>query len=283
VTARSGLRPTAWWGLLGALLLFLGPGCGRPREAARSQPPAVFPHPDGYEQSHATLAEGGSAPCGDCHGLRPDDAVGGAVPAAPACRSCHDTYPHPPSFEAGSVHAAALAADPEQCVGCHGADGARAAAGAERGRCTGCHSTYPHPEPWAEADGHGTAARTRGVPGCLGCHGADGAAIAEATCTECHAAPHPAGYAAPSVHGAAAAEDPEACASCHAEDPDAPGRRTCASCHDLYPHPPDWGTTHLAAVDSRGRLACAGCHDGGMSGPALPATCGHGCHDGGLP
>jgi len=279
VTRRSSVRALMAGTLVVALALF-AVGCGIPRELPADGDPVRFPHPEGYIDSHATLAEGGAAPCADCHGLRDGDLAAGAVPAAPSCRSCHATYPHPVSFAAGVVHATAQRSDPDSCATCHGPDGARPAGGSERGRCTHCHSTYPHAEGWVEPAGHGAAARERGQPGCQGCHGAGGDEVDGVSCAECHAPPHPAGFASPAEHGAQAQAQPESCAACHAEAATAPGRRLCASCHDLYPHPADWSATHLAAVDARGRLSCAGCHPGGVPGPALPATCGRGCHDG---
>ena len=271
-------RLTATLCVAGTLLLG---ACGVPRPLAGGDPEATFPHPDGYEQSHATESEGGSAGCGDCHGLRDGDGVAGGVPAAPSCRSCHAAYPHPASFADGGVHAGAWGDDPAGCAACHGEAGERAAGGVERGRCTGCHSTYPHPEGWAVPTAHGAAVRGRGPAACSGCHDNDDPSIG--ACAGCHAPTHPLGYRAPDAHGLDARAAPQTCAPCHEQEASEPGRRACASCHDIFPHSPDWSTRHLAVVDARGRFACAGCHPEGVAGPSLPATCGRGCHDGGSP
>ena len=267
-----------------SMVLLLGlAGCGIQREPAAGDPDGVFAHPEGYEESHGLAADGGLSPCGTCHGLRTDDPVLGATPAAPACRSCHAAYPHPASFSSGLVHGPSWTLDPTVCSACHGEDGTRQAGGTARGQCVGCHSTYPHAPGWETIEGHGAALRARGPTACQGCHGTDGAAISEAACTECHLAPHPAGFADPAAHSAVYDAAPEACASCHAAEAGIDGRRLCASCHDLFPHPADWASHHAGPAQRRGDGACLTCHDEGLDGPTLPVSCGVGCHDGGAP
>jgi len=262
------------WTLLALVALVMG--CGVLRPQANGDPVAGFPHPDGYSESHALPDEGGAAGCGDCHAAQDDALVRGAEPTAPACRSCHASHPHPRSFVHGLVHGARWRADPSECAGCHGADGARAAGGVARGLCGSCHTTYPHPEGFEEPAGHGVAVRSRGMDACVACHGEDGSRIEEGACAECHLPPHPEGFA--TDHGNAWAATPDACADCHADD-GAPGRRTCASCHDLFPHPADFGIRHAATAARRGDGACAGCHPAGLPGPDLPVSCGPACHD----
>jgi len=270
--------------LLGiAMALLMMVGCGIEREPAAGDANAVFAHPEGYEDSHAVAAEGGAESCGTCHGLRTGDLVLGEVPSAPACRSCHDVYPHPKSMAAGAVHGAAWAMDATACTACHGEDGTRAAGDTARGQCTACHSTYPHGDGWDTIEGHGAALRARSPSACSGCHGSDGEAIADGACTECHLPPHPDGFEDPAEHGVVWAAQPEDCAACHEAEDGVDGRVVCASCHDLFPHPTGWAAAHAATAQRRGDGACSSCHDGGLPGPVLPVYCGAGCHDGGSP
>lgn len=258
------------------LALTLLCACGVPRPADPGDPAAAFPHPEGYADAHGITYDG---QCGSCHGLHEGDPVRGAAPVAPACRSCHTIYPHPPSLTDGGAHGAAWLADSQQCSSCHGADGERAAGGRPEGQCTSCHSTFPHTPDWAEGDAHGAAAQQRGPLACAGCHGVDGGDRPASDCASCHDAyPHDAGFASPGEHGERWASDPAACAGCHDS-----GAVTCASCHDLFPHPDDLASVHPMLVQQRGALSCAGCHPSGVTGPALPTTCGPGCHDGSAP
>lgn len=259
--------------VLGALLA----ACGVPREAAVGDPTAGFPHPAGYEDSHALVAEGGAAGCGSCHALRDGDPVRGAEPAAPACRSCHDAYPHPASLVHGAVHGPRWKADPAACDGCHGVGGDRPPGERAEGRCTACHSTYPHPDSWTEGAAHGGAVRARGGAACAGCHGSEGDALPDAACSECHLPPHPEAFA--SDHGDAWRDDPAACQACHERD-GAPGRVPCARCHDLFPHPAGFATAHAGPAQRRGDGPCLACHEGGLPGPQLPVSCADACHGG---
>ncbi len=270
--------------LLGiAIGLMMLVGCGIEREPGAGDPDAVFAHPEGYVDSHAVAAEGGAESCGECHGLRTGDLVLGVVPAAPACRSCHDLYPHPKSMAAGAVHGAAWYQRVWDCRACHGEDGSRPAGGTARGQCTACHSVYPHAYGWDSMEAHGAAVRARSSSACTGCHGADGEAISGSTCSGCHLALHPPGFADPAVHGAVWEAQPNDCAPCHEAEDGVDGRLQCVSCHDLFPHPTGWAAAHAAIAQRRGDGACLTCHDGGLEGPALPVLCGAGCHDGGSP
>ncbi len=267
--------------LLAAVLLA---GCASPRPPAEGAADGLFPHPDGFETSHARVEDGGASPCGSCHGLDEGDLVLGAATQAPACRSCHPLYPHGPEMADGAVHATAWATDKTPCAGCHGIDGERDPGGTGR-TCSTCHSTYPHAEGWATGPGHGTAALTRGGTVCSGCQGVEGTRVPDADCAECHAA-YPPGedHADPAVHAAAWLADPDACGTaCHDTSEATQGRVSCTSCHDLFPHPEDWATSHRLAVQQRGELTCRTCHPDGVASTALPVSCGPGCHDGSAP
>lgn len=266
------------------LLAFLIAGCASPRPPAEGSPDGVFPHPEGFEASHARVEDGGSAACASCHALDVDRPVRGVTPVAPACRSCHAVYPHQPEMADGAVHALAWSEGGETCVGCHGSEGERDPGGTGR-LCSSCHSTYPHPDLWEEPAGHGTAQLSRGGPVCTGCHGVEGTRIAEADCAECHAAyPHGDDQADPAVHAAPWLDDPEQCgAACHDTSEATQGRVSCTSCHDLFPHPEDWASSHRVVAQQRGELVCRSCHPAGVPSTPLPLACGAGCHDGSAP
>ncbi len=218
--------------LLAAALL--AAGCGWPREPATGAADAAFPHDAAFATEHR---DDGS--CGSCHGLREGELVREADPVAPACRSCHPGYPHPPSLSDGGAHGAAWLDNPSACASCHGADGTRAPGGDASAACTACHSTFPHPDAWTDA--HGDAARERGPLSCAGCHGVQGDDHAESACTSCHADyPHPAGFL--DEHGAAFAARGEQCAACHQQGE--PHQVACSTCHDLFPHGDDLKTSH---------------------------------------
>lgn len=247
--------------------------CGIPAEKDAGTA-AVFPHPANYADVHGADAIAFTAACQRCHDLVEDRG------SAKACRSCH-TYPHEAGWSAGAQHGAAWRADVTTCADCHGADGARAPQDVAHAACTSCHPSYPHAEGWGEGTGHGAGVLARGGDvGCQGCHGADGAAIAEGTCTGCHAVyPHADGWSAGAVHGAAWLADSATCGSCH--DATADTRRVaCSTCHDVYPHAEGWTPTgHVPVVQARGEAGCLACHaDADAVGPSIPVGCAPTCH-----
>jgi Cytochrome c3 len=261
--------------------------CGVPAERTAS-PTAVFPHLEDYDQAvHGGDALAADARCFDCHAVDEGAPVLGAVPEAPACRSCHADFPHAADYGLTKSHGAEWAERQEDCVACHGPAGTFDVAGRDEAACTSCHSTYPHAAGWELPAGHGAATFARGQAACTSCHAQSQGAEA-GQCVSCHPAyPHAAGFAAPKAHGALWAVDAGASCteSCHPTAADTPAPRiACRSCHDLFPHAAGWPDGHLAAVQVRGEGACAKCHDPGTpAGPVLPVSCGAACHGGGAP
>lgn len=251
-------------------------GLSLTRDAGNSSSP--FPHPDGYDESHGL--DSTRFECTGCHALRAADATASSSTTAPACDSCHAAWPH----DAGWDHGAAWLADATQCTGCHGTAGDSWPANASVGRCVSCHATYPHAEAWEEPTGHGAAVIARGSDtACEGCHGADGAAVADAACSDCHALyPHAAGWLLEG-HGStwrSSTEEPRCGESCHPATAD-DQHLSCASCHDLWPHPADIRNNHIGLAQARSSATCMACHAGGdVPGPSLPAACGGACHAG---
>lgn len=268
----------------GLLFVMLLAACGRPVPMDPGTAGAGFPHPADYKDgTHGTDALLPDANCSGCHAVAEGASVKNAVPAAPACQSCH-VYPHDAGFASGTVHGPAWLAPDAPCADCHGADGAREPAGQAQARCTTCHTTYPHAAGWEEPEAHGAAILARGTDAaCLGCHGPAGDAMPERPCAECHAAyPHPEGWLE-GAHGVAwrGRTDEKLCGeACHPVAPDpASSRLSCQGCHDLFPHPANFATAHWVAVQNRGTLTCQNCHSAGdQRGPVLPVSCAPACH-----
>ena len=258
-----GCRVNRWLPIVALLA-----ACASPADPAATPPPNDFPHPAGYAESgqHGIDALAAPTPCARCHTVASDTAAG------PSCQSCH-AYPHDPEQYLGVNHGASWAADPAECVSCHGTDGARSPAGVLQGTCTACHSSYPHGADLLSV--HGAAVVAHGGPeACVTCH-SEGQGKPR-TCTECHDGyPHPSGWAASASHGAAA--NATCTESCHAAD--GTGGPSCTSCHDLYPHGEGWSRAHLVPVQARGETTCQGCHPAGsLPGPDMPVSCGASCH-----
>lgn len=241
---------------------------------SRSEPTGAvsFPHPDDYERGALHGSDSLSAGTGACLSCHREDST------APTCASCHDDYPHPKGWLAGSTHGHGLtgdggAAGRADCATCHGKDELKAP------ECASCHGSYPHPDGWALADHHGDEAQSRGTAACAGCHGADLGGTPEApSCASCHASfPHPPGWSDPSVHGHA---DLGTCAACHGDlGTGGVSGVACSRCHADYPHPAGWDAGHLSAVERAGERSCLSCHEAGV-GPTLPVACGAACHGG---
>ncbi len=131
--------------------------------------------------------------------------------------------------------------------------------------CGACHGTPGNPVPATHPSLAPGAATD--ITSCAACHGetvgSDGKIRVE---TGKHVngqvdvrpeAKHPQGWASPSLHGAAAAQDVRACLACHAVkgEPHVTGV-VCASCHDAFAGGKDWtvtcNTCHGDATDPSG-------------------------------
>ncbi|MDP2310691.1 MAG: hypothetical protein Q8P18_32035 [Pseudomonadota bacterium] len=149
-----------------------------------------YPHPpswaDAGQHGAWTIARGSAtASCGACHGA---DLTGGTAavegaPVAPACTSCHATWPHPPGWAEAHAPPPSGTADLATCAACHGEAGTGGTSGVA---CARCHATYPHAEGWIA--GHIPVAGTVGEAVCLDCHAAgEGSAAMPAACgASCH-------------------------------------------------------------------------------------------------
>lgn len=257
------------------LLSVLWTGCSVLRDAPEAgEGEAVFPHPTDFGEGvvhGASLASAEMSTCLGCH-----DVSEGETRAAPACRSCHEDYPHSLDWWSGEQHGTR---QHEGCGSCHDRPGFEATFA--RG-CVSCHASYPHPDGWSGAGEHGAYAASRGgAPAlCGGCHssGSDAAV----PCTDCHLSwPHADDWALPGEHGAAAA-DPDTCRGCHvdggADWSGSPAGVACSTCHATYPHEEQWRAGHLSAAGVLGEETCMGCHDAGDGPSGVVATCATQCH-----
>lgn len=240
-----------------------------------------FPHAEGYGEGTAHGAEARRLGSDLCLGCHRDEVRKNA--GAPACTTCHESFPHPDGWLAGSVHGVGLAgaaggAARDACASCHGVEGLEAPS------CGTCHGSYPHPADWETAGTHGAWATARGslATACGSCHGADlGGGPNAPSCTSCHASfPHPTGWADPALHATA---DLGTCAGCHGEGgTGGTSGVACSRCHANYPHADGWAAGHIAVAGTVGEAVCLDCHDAGDGPVGVPAGCGRSCH-GGLP
>ena len=223
-------------------LAWLAWGCSEPRTASSGEAGGPFPHSADFATTHgedAAQLEG----CSACHLLepRPEDTAGDTAgdtsgdtamdtaadpspedPDNPACRSCHEAYPHPPELR--DTHGEIWLDDELRCTGCHGSAGDRDPTSGPVDTCIGCHASYPHPSNFASSREHGRAVVDRGgTTACGGCHEPD-------SCQTCHAAyPHSDDH----LHSHGVGWSASTCGgNCHdGAQPGAPGELLCSDCH----------------------------------------------------
>jgi len=97
--------------------------------------------------------------------------------------------------------------------------------------------------------------RCHGTAYCDACHNEQG--VSQRSPVRIGSDPHPAGWNAGVVHGAAARQNIVSCAGCH----DQGARSTCVTCHqNVDPHPPGWAQRHNKTTDVAGNSMCRICH-----------------------
>jgi cytochrome c7-like protein len=227
---------------------------------------------------HTALVEAGAdrAPvppmsaCTSCHAHAQDYAEA-------RCQPCHvdlKRYPLKPVADfkhAGDflrTHAQMARSSAASCAACH-----------EQTSCAECHAATTRPfKPdvqWPERVGASfihrgdyvsrhtldfradpaSCRRCHGSASCDACHAEVG--VSQRTATSGGRTPHPPGWAAGLVHGAAARQDILSCAACH----DQGARSTCVSCHrTVDPHPSGWAQRHNKTTDVVANSMCRTCH-----------------------
>jgi hypothetical protein len=152
---------------------------------------------------------------------------------------------------------------------------------------------FPHPATYAQPDGHGADALSRGTIQCIGCHEATTEAPepnGAPACAHCHAQyPHETGpdetrWSLGAAHGPAATdlEQGATCAGCHdAPTLTASTEFSCTTCHASYPHPAGWEGRgehgRYAADRGDGRAVCGACHGDDLAGGRIDVSCTQ-CH-----
>lgn len=156
----------------------------------------------------------------------------------------------------------------QTCAACH-----------EQTSCAECHGATTRPlKPdiqWPEKVGAGfihrgdfvsrhaieasadpaSCRRCHGSASCDACHNEQG--ISQRSLAAAGRTPHPQGWSAGIVHGAAARQNIVSCAGCH----DQGARSTCVTCHrNVDPHPPGWRDRHNKTTDVAGSSMCRICH-----------------------
>lgn len=271
-------------------------------------------HVENWYVDHRAAFFKNTTSCNECHGT---DFKGGI--STISCYSvsflgmtCHANGPsnHPAIWENPFYHGAAAKSAPSASTGfsycqiCHGNDFAGGLALQTCLNTAGCHGANvnaPHsPKPWRGVTRTHTDTDPGNAPVCATCHtnGANsfvqpspfnpGAAPGCFNNTLCHAAVgHPADWANPDLHGAAAKSAPTAttgfsiCRTCHGND-FAGGAvlKTClntAGCHGVgvnAPHSPKpWrgGTRIHTNTDTNNAAVCATCHTNGANSSVQPS------------
>lgn len=246
-------------------------------------------------ERYAKIAE-----CRTCHGPK-NNSIG--VPKK-TCgyATCHASYPHEdPQW--GTVGAAGeppqhigyiketLQGNLDTCRVCHGAalDGGHA-----KQSCMSCHPGYPHAAGWAAAEGtpqpHAQQVADAGIASCATaqCHGVnlhiEAGVSGGPSCSKCHEnLPHPDGWGAGAIHGAAAVKDIAGCKVCHGAQLDVPlgGKPACVGCHADYPHAPGWArpwNTKATTLSGHGPAFTKQATAMGPKDSAKPVSCWI-CHD----
>jgi len=215
----------------------------------------TYPHTEGWLApatggTHGVMAlahKDGIEGCASCHGASYE---GGAE--APACYTCHETYPHRAGWmspASGEYHGTTVleAEDgPESCATCHGEDYSGEATGVA---CSTCHEVYPHEVGFSGSavsmhDDYMRGAGAWHLDACTSCHGStyDGNGWDEKTCLTCHSDEN----------------GPENCSTCHGSGeeggppPDLYGRTGTTN--------PGVGAHAVHVALGEGAEACATCH-----------------------
>jgi predicted CxxxxCH...CXXCH cytochrome family protein len=273
-------------------------------------------------RTHTTTDASNAAGCALCHAGGANStrtpAPLAAAGTAPGCFNntlCHGVEGHPTGWAAPSAHGTAAkqatggGAGFNACAVCHGLIFNGGSAEQTCLSTVGCHGVAaPHPaKPWFSTAGgltHSTT-NTANAPQCAGCHtgGANstraplpGEPVGITGCfnaTLCHGAVgHPAGWNAPTQHGARAKQAPSgssgfsSCQVCHGPafvNGAAPTCLNTAACHGAGVQSPHarapWtsttgGSTHTT-TDAGNVGTCAICHTAGANStvkPPAPAT-----------
>ncbi len=231
--------------------------------------------------AHGAAAVADFVGCQMCHGA---DYRGGI--AEISCYLCHDGpgLDHPSDAWLDPAADGFHGNDDADCARCHGEDGR---GGSARVGCYDCHfgpdgSRVPPGSDWSHGSlVHGDLEADGAV--CNACHRMTRDATAEpATCHDCHGdSGHPAGWATPDQHGAAAKSGFAACQACHGEDyRGGSADISCYLCHDGpgLDHPAD-GWLDAAADGFHGAdgADCAECHGEDLRGGGTSTGC-YDCH-----
>ncbi len=308
--------------ILAAALVALLAACSSQNSQAIFDP-QTGKHPANWLQTHPTNFLNKPSQCTECHGA---DLHGGT--SGVSCFSasfggvgCHASGPghaDPVAWANPAQHGVAAKAAPNSaamqgfstCQLCHGIN----FAGGFGQTClntAGCHGVgvmSPHPVSWSSGTAstyHHNTTDPLNAPVCALCHTAGanspiappsppapaGTAPGCFNSTLCHGElGHPAGWAVPTQHGAAAKAAPNAqngtgfstCQTCHgANFTGGISLQTClntAGCHGVgvqSPHPAVWassttGTYHHTTTDQGNASVCGLCHTNGAISP-IPA------------
>lgn len=233
----------------------------------------AFPHPAGSSapEIHGKwYHDNGFVLCEKCHGMT--DPKG----KSPACRSCHELFPHDEGWSDVAKHGEGVRARGVlSCTTkCHGRD---LNGGLSQVACSKCHRSYPHSAGWSVVDKHGVEALGDKKLACRSCHGNDFAGGSSGVpCFKCHKDfPHLANWGNKDQHGAyvMGAGSKDCKSACHGVDlKGGASGVSCTKCHDSFPHPDGWrvGDGHGRVAKGDGKLTCRVCHGfdyaGGRSG-----------------
>jgi hypothetical protein len=228
------------------------------------------PHPKapwrGTAVTHTTTDPGNAPVCAQCHRNK--------NPGTPGCFNntlCHAQPGHAAGWADPAQHGAAAKGAPgdmsgfASCEICHGGN----FGGGVGPTCFSCHGvSAPHaPAPWRGGAFTHTTTNQANAPVCAQCHRSS--TPGSPSCfnnTLCHGpqAGHPAGWANPSQHGAAAIADLASCEACHGGDfAGGSSGQSCFPCHgwNAAHGKTNWiggGSDHL--INQNNAAACHVCH-----------------------
>lgn len=245
--------------------------------------------------NYVKLNSSSSCATARCHGV--DFIPTPGVTNGPGCSSCHDSYPHAPGWNSGTVHGLVALADISICKDCHGNGLNQAPPGYQT--CQQCHPSYLQHESaeigvvnWDTYAGHGQYVMNdlSGDPdSCKLCHGNDYlGGLSHVSCKSCHTSfPHDAAdWDTGTGHGdyvqTTLGGDLTECKGCHGNDlTGGTAGVGCTSCHANYPHSvvSGWsGSVHgSTALPPAGRDTCKGCHGADLLGGSSGVSC-KSCH-----
>jgi predicted CxxxxCH...CXXCH cytochrome family protein len=285
-------------------------------------------------RTHVNTDQSNAPVCAQCHTnganapVRPSPFDPAAAPGCFNNTLCHGVVGHPAGWALPTAHGATAKSAPSPTAGfsscqiCHGNDFTGGLALQTCLNTAGCHGAgvySPHAKPWLPGSTYTHTTTDEGnAPVCALCH-ANGmnspiappsppaAAGTSPGCfnnTLCHGQGHPAGWALPTAHGAAAKAAPSStagfssCQNCHGNDfTGGVAMQTCLNtdgCHGVgvnSPHAAAWlpGNTYTHITTDQGNApVCARCHANGLNStiapPSPPATAGTtpGCFNGTL-